>query len=271
MKKILIIASLILTQISFCQKNPLNNLLKIEYNEFRIFTPSIINLDLGTLIVSNDYSFYSSKVIKKIKKEKIEDGESIGVNDIKEMLSEIIIDRKKKILTEKLFDNLILKKKYAVYEGLPKMKLKLSNEKKKIGNYECKKATTEFRGRKYDAWYTEKIPVSLGPWKFNGLPGVILFVEDKEGLYKWEAKLISYPYINSKGKKDNINSKITDDPKFEKISFEEYDKKRIKKIKEKVEIIKSRNSGRDFNVRFEYTTEQEKEPVNEFRETKVFK
>ncbi len=110
MKKILIIASLILTQISFCQKTPLNNLLKIEYNEFRIFTPSIINLDLGTLIVSNDYSFYSSKVIKKIKKEKIEDGESIGVNDIKEMLSEIIIDRKKKILTEKLFDNLILKK-----------------------------------------------------------------------------------------------------------------------------------------------------------------
>ncbi len=58
---------------------------------------------------------------------------------------------------------------------------------------------------------------------------------------------------------------------MQKISFEEYDKKRIKKIKEKVEIIKSRNSGRDFNVRFEYTTEQEKEPVNEFRETKVFK
>ena len=114
MKKILIIASLILTQISFCQKTPLNNLLKIEYNEFRIFTPSIINLDLGTLIVSNDYSFYSSKVIKKIKKEKIEDGESIGVNDIKEMLSEIIIDRKKKILTEKLFDNLILKKKLGI-------------------------------------------------------------------------------------------------------------------------------------------------------------
>lgn len=139
MKKILIIASLILTQISFCQKTPLNNLLKIEYNEFRIFTPSIINLDLGTLIVSNDYSFYSSKVIKKIKKEKIEDGESIGVNDIKEMLSEIIIDRKKKILTEKLFDNLILKKKYAVYEGLPKMKWKLSNEKKKLGIMNVKK------------------------------------------------------------------------------------------------------------------------------------
>ncbi|MCW1147025.1 GLPGLI family protein [Flavobacterium lacisediminis] len=266
MKKIFIITALIVTQFSVCQKTP-NKLLKIEYNEFRIFTPSIINLDLGTLIVSNDYSFYSSKVIKKIKKEKIDDGESVGVNNIKEILSEIIIDRKKKILTEKLFDNIVLKKKYAVYEGLPKMKWKLLNEIKKIGNYECKKATTEFRGRKYEAWYTEKIPVSLGPWKLNGLPGVILMAEDKEGIYKWEAKLISYPYINSKY---NINSKVKDDSKFEKISFEDFNKKRIEKIKEKIEIIKSRNSGRDFNVRFEYTTEQEKEPINEFRERKTF-
>ena len=39
---------------------------------------------------------------------------------------------------------------------------------------ECKKATTNFRGRYWEAWYTEEIPISQGPWKLCGLPGMIL-------------------------------------------------------------------------------------------------
>ena len=39
---------------------------------------------------------------------------------------------------------------------------------------ECHKATTKFRGRVWDVWFTEEIPVSLGPWKLGGLPGLIL-------------------------------------------------------------------------------------------------
>jgi GLPGLI family protein len=47
-------------------------------------------------------------------------------------------------------------------------------EVKRVGKYTCKAATTEFRGRKYTAWYTDDIPVSHGPWKFSGLPGAIV-------------------------------------------------------------------------------------------------
>ena len=39
---------------------------------------------------------------------------------------------------------------------------------------ECKKATTNFRGRYWEVWYTEEIPISQGPWKLCGLPGMIL-------------------------------------------------------------------------------------------------
>jgi len=38
----------------------------------------------------------------------------------------------------------------------------------------CKKATTNFRGRYWEVWYTEEIPISQGPWKLCGLPGMIL-------------------------------------------------------------------------------------------------
>jgi len=43
-----------------------------------------------------------------------------------------------------------------------------------IMGMECHLATTKFRGRVWKVWFTEEIPVSLGPWKLGGLPGLIL-------------------------------------------------------------------------------------------------
>ena len=58
------------------------------------------------------------------------------------------------------------------------MKWEILNENKKILNFICYKAITEFRGRKYTAWFTKKINNSFGPWKFNNLHGLILEVYD---------------------------------------------------------------------------------------------
>jgi len=49
---------------------------------------------------------------------------------------------------------------------------------KQIGKYTCKKARTTFAGRNYTAWYSEEIPLSEGPYKFRGLPGLILEMYD---------------------------------------------------------------------------------------------
>ena len=63
----------------------------------------------------------------------------------------------------------------------------ISDETATIFNYSCKKAEVDYGGRHYTAWFTMDIPISEGPWKFYGLPGLILKVEDDEGLFRYEA------------------------------------------------------------------------------------
>ena len=52
-------------------------------------------------------------------------------------------------------------------------------------SYPCQKATCRFKGRDYTAWYTMGIPVSDGPWKLHGLPGLILKAEDSRGHFSF--------------------------------------------------------------------------------------
>ena len=80
---------------------------------------------------------------------------------------------------------------YLVYETIPVFKWEIeNNETKKIGDYICKKATTTFRGRNYIAWYTLDFTTYFGPWKFNGLPGLIMEVYDETNRYHWIAQKI---------------------------------------------------------------------------------
>ena len=53
--------------------------------------------------------------------------------------------------------------------------------------YTCQKATIIYYGRTYEAWFTTAIPIQDGPWKFCGLPGIIMKVVEKEGNFSWEA------------------------------------------------------------------------------------
>lgn len=54
------------------------------------------------------------------------------------------------------------------------------NEVKNVLGYECHKATTIFNNRIYTAWYTKDIPISEGPYRFKGLPGLILELGDEK-------------------------------------------------------------------------------------------
>lgn len=70
---------------------------------------------------------------------------------------------------------------YNVNEIFPDFKWVITSEEKSINNLKCKKAVGSLRGRTFDAWFTSEIPVSVGPWKFNGLPGLIVeaYSQDK--------------------------------------------------------------------------------------------
>jgi len=72
---------------------------------------------------------------------------------------------------------------------------KITNETKNIGNFLAYKATCQnFRGRNYTAWFTYEVPVSFGPWKFNGLPGLILEVMDDNFNIHITLREIQIPY-----------------------------------------------------------------------------
>ncbi len=58
---------------------------------------------------------------------------------------------------------------------------------KTVLGYECFKATTDYRGRKWTAWFSPEIPVSEGPWKLCGLPGLILEAYDTNHDYTFTA------------------------------------------------------------------------------------
>lgn len=51
---------------------------------------------------------------------------------------------------------------------------------KKVKNYTVQKAVTTFGGRKWTAWFTNEIPIMEGPYKFRGLPGLIVEIEDEK-------------------------------------------------------------------------------------------
>ena len=69
-----------------------------------------------------------------------------------------------------------------------KINWKILSEKEKIGEWNAQKAEADFAGRHWIAWFSTDIPIQDGPYKFRGLPGLIVKIEDKTGSHKMELK-----------------------------------------------------------------------------------
>ena len=97
-----------------------------------------------------------------------------------------------------------------------KMTWKILKESKKIKNWNCQKAETEYSGRKWTAWFTTDLLFPEGPYKFSGLPGLIVEISDEkndfhfalEAIYKNAEKV----YLPSAYEK----SIVVDKSKYEK-------------------------------------------------------
>ncbi len=62
---------------------------------------------------------------------------------------------------------------------------KITNDRIRLGGYQVQKATCRFKGRNYTAWYSNDLPISDGPYKFKGLPGLILRISDDDDYFNF--------------------------------------------------------------------------------------
>lgn len=170
------------------QKDPKNLLSK--FNDIMILSMA----DHSTLFYSYLKQFGNRNFEQYISKNSKQNDENGGIVKIDNtgkrpefyMLqeSEIIgIDYKKKKLY--LSDKLLLNE-YKYEDTLVSPFWKIGFSTSLILNQRCKMATTTFKGRNYIAWFAPLIPFHYGPWLFNGLPGLILKVEDDKGQFLFE-------------------------------------------------------------------------------------
>jgi GLPGLI family protein len=62
-----------------------------------------------------------------------------------------------------------------------------------VAGYACQQATASYGGRQWEAWFTRAVPVSDGPYKFSGLPGLIVKVNDTRQSYVFELAGLAKP------------------------------------------------------------------------------
>lgn len=177
--------SLLFFALSFSQN------IKVTYR----YNPSDVFEFEENVYVNNNYKVSIIDSIP-IKKSKINNGSDIYIEKdkgIKPFRRIVLGDTRQNSL---YFTSQIKKKNYLVSDTPPLIKWNVKHkETKKIGKYVCKKATATFRGTDLEAYYTTEIPISTGPYKFKGLPGLILEIKTL-GINKmyWVAKNIQYPY-----------------------------------------------------------------------------
>jgi GLPGLI family protein len=86
---------------------------------------------------------------------------------------------------------------YQVFDERPQ-KWKITSEKSIILNYQAQKAEINFGGRKWVAWFTSEIPIPDGPYKFHGLPGLIIKIEDVSNSHSFELIAVENKYYERK-------------------------------------------------------------------------
>ena len=229
MRKICVFLSLTLLSVFVHSQN-----IVVEYNHLITF-PAISTNSIYKLELKKDKSVYYQ--VKSNFTEK-EGNDVMQINE--NVIPFVIKDFSNKTI---IYNQPIINSIKFIEDNLPSQTWILKNDTKKIKNFTCKKAITTFRGRKYTAWYTEELSVIGGPWKFDGLPGLILSVRSDDGVLNIEATKIEKK-INLELKKFRFNKKKL-------ITWEEYCskyKKVIRRIRKNFQADSEPDMEYDINI-----------------------
>lgn len=85
---------------------------------------------------------------------------------------------------------------YKFEEDLDLFHWELTGDTSTICGYKTQKATCNFGGRSWVAWFAPELPYSDGPYKFNGLPGLIVKIADIRNQYVFEMIGMNKPGVH---------------------------------------------------------------------------
>jgi GLPGLI family protein len=166
------------------------------------FLPENLNRVASLAILNDSVSVFEIDEKEEVNDEKLEQAE--GTNDFSVKLS-VYLNRKiiKHFNNNEVHayipDDVDEKKYNLIIDTLNAINWQLSNETKNILKYPCKKAMGTFKSFKFTAWYCPDLIFTDGPWKFNGLPGLILQLDrDDQNLQVSAIEIIQHPEIKKK-------------------------------------------------------------------------
>ncbi len=81
---------------------------------------------------------------------------------------------------------------YLVEDKAAQIDWKISKDTASFKGIKCQKATANFKGRSWTAWFAADYPMSAGPWKLQGLPGLILQAQDSKNEVKFEFESLEF-------------------------------------------------------------------------------
>ena len=94
----------------------------------------------------------------------------------------------------------------------------IQDSSKLILGHECQKAVCHYRGHCWTAWFAMDIPITDGPWKLCGLPGLIMEATSEDNSHAF--KLLGLERVS---KEPIVFSKTyVGNNKFEKTTFEKF-------------------------------------------------
>lgn len=85
----------------------------------------------------------------------------------------------------------------------------------KINGVDCQKAVAQYKGRVWEAWFSKEYPISDGPYKFNGLPGLVVRIKDMDNHHVFN--MIQVKKVNSIFSFVPKNNKKMSDQEYRKL------------------------------------------------------
>lgn len=203
-KKFITILNLLVVTFSFSQN------IVVKYNERSIISDERLNelpeeiriertrkKNYNLLVdTNNGITYYSNDIETKnttISYEEKNESQNEDYTEIINTKTNVNIRNTEKFYYKDLKNNIMLFEFFngdQLFHGkdsLQNWDWKITEEEKTIEGYTCTKAVSNWFGYEFTAWFTEEIPVNAGPEKFDGLPGLILYV----GTPYYEYKVVS--------------------------------------------------------------------------------